>query len=563
MLIVTTLEDYDPRNERPVAGSLRAAVATRGPRLIVFRVAGNIELKCDLVIDEPFITIAGQTAPGEGVCLVHSQLNIEAPQVIIRYLRVRPGDVQGRELDCISCHAQNVILDHCSASWGIDETISTNGNSAAVTVSWCLIVESLNESVHHKGSHGYGSLISGPGQITYHHNVYAFHRSRSPRGGDVTLDFRNNLVYGWGDRAGYSGDDRLSMNYVGNYLRPLDYSKAKTIAFSPGGLHQKIYMSGNLFVGQPAANTDNWLLIKPPTGSTPEQAERAIRARQPFATATVTTQTAAAAYDLILRDTGATLPARDAVDTRVLANIAAGRGRLINSQSEVGGWPQLAAGAAPADSDGDGMSDSWERTFGLDPQMPVSTSHDSDGDGYADIEEFLNATSPTVADAWIDPPAVSSTSGDAFLDNTRVTLVSRTPAAELRYTLDGSEPSDRSTLYREPFELNVTAMLRAKAFVGGRASHVRNARLERLAMREPTAVAGPAPVCATNTSSISTATTRTCWPRLRARAAARSIASASRRAIASRVSASASRGWLTCRPTESTRSSCAARRAAD
>src|SRR4029078_3508429 len=135
------------------------AVEAKGPRTVVFRVSGNVELKAHLQIREPFITIAGQTAPGDGICLKNWSLELQSHDVVVRYLRVRPGDVSKKEMDGISCNAQNVVLDHCSASWAIDETTSTNGASENVTVQWCLIAESLNHSVHHKGSHGYGSLI--------------------------------------------------------------------------------------------------------------------------------------------------------------------------------------------------------------------------------------------------------------------------------------------------------------------------------------------------------------------------------------------------------------------
>lgn len=486
VLLVTSLADYDPRRERPIAGTLRAAITTAGPRLILFRVAGNIALKADLDVTDPHLTIAAQSAPGEGVCLQGASLVIRAPDVVIRYLRVRPGDIQRRELDCISSSAHNVILDHCSASWGIDETISTNADSAEVTVQWCLIVESLNHSVHHKGSHGYGSLISGPGEISYHHNVYAFHRSRSPRGGDVRLDFRNNLLYGWGDRAGYSGDERLELNYVNNYLRPLAYSKLKDIAFSPGGMSQRLFFDGNYFFGYPAGTADNWLLVKPPNLSTPEAARRALRADRAFPTCTVTTDTAEAAYEKILREGGAVLPVRDAIDTRLFEQIRQGTGRLIDSQTEVGGWLPLAGAAPAADIDLDGMSDLWEAKFGLDPQTVTPSSQDTDGDGYPDLEEFLNGTNPRVAETWIDPPAIVSSGGDAFVEPSTITL-SAAPKATIHYTLDDSEPNKSSERYASPFQLDRSATLRAKALVEHRASHVRNAQLACLRLHDPLA----------------------------------------------------------------------------
>ena len=231
-------------------------------------------MKRDLTISEPFVTIAGQTAPGGGVCLKNYTLELDTHDVVLRYIRVRPGDIQKGEPDAINSSSRNVIIDHCSASWAIDEVLSTNNDSANVTVQWCLITESLNRSFHHKGAHGYGSLISGPGEITYHHNLYAFHRSRNPRVGDSLLDFRNNVIYGWGDKAGYSGDERPKINYIGNYLRPLRYSQTSGYAFLPGGLHQSIYIADNRLEGSPGRTADNWLLILPPKGTTPAQAPK-------------------------------------------------------------------------------------------------------------------------------------------------------------------------------------------------------------------------------------------------------------------------------------------------
>jgi pectate lyase len=493
VLRVTTLADYNPKGQSPIEGSLRAALVAKGPRTVVFAVGGNIELKTDLTIAEPFITVAGQTASGFGICLKGASLKIAAPQVIVRYLRVRPGDLGQRELDCISCRAQDVIIDHCSASWGIDETISTNGNSGNVTVSWCMIVESLNRSVHHKGSHGYGSLISGPAPISYHHNIYAYHRSRNPRGGDVLLDFRSNVVVGWGDRAGYSGDDRLEMNYVGNYLRSASYSKLKQTAFSPGGLRQKYYLAGNVFDGFAEGTEDNWLLVQPPSGQNYDTTRRALEVPGPFPSNTVTTQSGAESYDLVLAAAGATLPARDPVDQRIIEQIRNRRDRLIDSQTEVGGWPALAAGAAPEDRDGDGLPDDWEREVGFDPAKIDASEQDTDGDGYTDVEEWLNDTNPRATDRWIDPPRFETACEGAFLEPITIKMSAATEDGEICYTLDGTEPTASSPKYKMPIELADSATLRAKTFEAAVGSHVRNARFTHLKLAPPVAAKGVRP----------------------------------------------------------------------
>ena len=203
------------------AGSLRAAIQATGPRIVVFRVSGTIALASNLTINNGYITIAGQTAPGDGICLRNYPLVVSANQVIVRFLRVRPSDNMGLEVDGISVNSgQNVILDHCSVSWGVDETLSTSTDTTGldnVTVQWCIIAESLNCSVHSEGCHGFGTLAKGcfGSEYTYHHNLYAHQNNRNPYPGNYndisvdptghTFDFRNNVIYNWGGTfAGYN-----------------------------------------------------------------------------------------------------------------------------------------------------------------------------------------------------------------------------------------------------------------------------------------------------------------------------------------------------------------------
>ena len=301
---------------------------------------------------------------------------------------------------------QNVIVDHCSTSWGTDETLSVTRDSKNVTVQWCIISESLNESVHHKGAHGYGSLIVGyDGGITFHHNVYAHHNSRNPRPGGhegkpgIILDFRNNLIYDWGSTAGYNSETRLRMNYVGNYLKPGPSTREskREFAFNVGGPLTRLFVADNYLEGFPEKNKDNWLMIRLPRELTGD-AQKVIRVSDPFPAAPVGTDTPQVAYQRILENVGATLPARDAVDARIIQEIRAGEGRIINSQAEVGGWPEYEQGQALADTDLDGMPDEWERKYGLDSVDASDNSKDSDSDGYTNIEEFLNGTDPREAE---------------------------------------------------------------------------------------------------------------------------------------------------------------------
>ncbi|MEO2005799.1 MAG: pectate lyase [Candidatus Poribacteria bacterium] len=377
VLFVTDLHDYAAGQE-PVRGSLRAAVEADGRRTVVFRVSGTIELVRSLSIREPYITIAGQTAPGGGICIKNYGVGVKTHDVIVRHIRCRPGDEVGRRPEnaesgwstdalSLSGAARDVIVDHCSASWANDEVLSVSGAGiTGVTVQWCIISESLNASTHHKGEHGYGSLIRTNGNVTFHHNLYAFHRSRSPRpgtygDGSILFDFRNNVMHSGGH--GYSAADPVRMNFVGNYhpTTPFHADPATTY-----------YADGNIgeITGEGAA------LV-------------------PYDVAPVSVTTADEALTAALASAGASLPVRDAVDARVVGAVRDGVQRLVDSVEDVGGWPDLDLAPAPVDSDDDGMPDDWESDHGLDPHSPNHTA-DLDSDGYTDLEEFLNQTDPRV-----------------------------------------------------------------------------------------------------------------------------------------------------------------------
>ena len=389
VLYVTNLNDAGP-------GSLRAAVEAKGPRTVLFAVAGTIELASVLEVKEPFLTLAGQTAPGGGVCLKNWDFVISADHVIVRHLRFRPGDEAKKAVDgmSIGATARDVIIDHCSVSWSVDECLSVSGSGGNITVQWCLIAEALHHSVHHKGPHGYGALVRADGDVTYHHNVFAHHSSRSPRPGTwedenkrgIVFDFRNNVIYGWGSRAGYSSSDKANINYVANYLKPHASSKNQDQAFNVGGKSTRIFVAGNHLTSHDAANADNWKMI----GSLkPEN-----KVEQPFPIAAVKTDTALEAYEKVLAAAGATRPERDGVDARIVQQIRTGTGKILDSQREVGGWPVLRSAPAAPDKDGDGMPDAWEQQHGFDPANASDGPQDANGNGYTNLEEFLNGTKP-------------------------------------------------------------------------------------------------------------------------------------------------------------------------
>ncbi len=398
---VTNLNDNGP-------GSLREAVEATGPRIVVFRVSGTIELQSELKIEKPFITIAGQTAPGGGICLKNYRLRVKADHVIICYMRFRLGDNEGAEHDSVWVESgRNIIIDHCSASWSVDETLSVAANPDVlgnVTVQWCMITESLNCSVHSKECHGYGSLVRGGwgNGYTFHHNLYAHHRGRSPRPGNynnysidpdgLVFDFRNNVVYNWGGwYAGYNADGSngvlsiTKMNFVGNYYKEGNNS-SNDYAFYETTPTSRAYFSDNWMNGSCPSNP--WNLVRF-DGFTLAQKE-AYKQSSPIPVAPVITDDALTAYELVLADAGATFPERDAVDVRVINDVINGTGGIIDDEAEVGGWPELVSTAPPTDTDHDGMPDDWELAHYLNPYDPSDASGDRNGDGYTNIEEYIN-----------------------------------------------------------------------------------------------------------------------------------------------------------------------------
>ena len=392
---VTTLEDSG-------AGSLREAVEATGPRIVVFDVGGTIRLKKDLTIINPFITIAGQTVPGDGICLRDATLGVYADHVVIRFLRCRLGD-QGKAGDSISIgRGHQIIVDHCSAGWSLDEVLSCSTGEPSlsdVTVQWCFITEALNPK-----NHSFGSLIRGchGARYTYHHNLYADNRNRNPRPGNyddrnpheqdpngLLLDFRNNVIYNWiGTYAGYNADkDSVTkLNYVGNYVVPGPNSNVTGIAYQEGSPYNQGYFAGNYYNHGLPENPWSVVDFRDWNG----RQILAYKQSGPFETGPITTQDAKDAYRDVLGHGGATLPRRDAVDRRIVEEVTSGKGHILNSQTEVGGWPDLQTAPAPRDSDGDGMPDEWERQHGLNPGDAADGALDRNADGYTNVEEYLN-----------------------------------------------------------------------------------------------------------------------------------------------------------------------------
>ena len=393
---VTNLNDAGP-------GSFRAAVSAKGPRTVVFRVSGTIALESELKIREPYLTIAGQTAPGDGICIKNYQVNFDTSQVIMRYLRFRPGDEKGKEQDAFGGAGNQIVVDHCSASWGVDETFSIN-KAANLTVQWCLVSESLYHSIHKKGNHGYGGLWGGPGG-SWHHNILAHHSSRNPRAsGNVDsglMDYRNNVIYNWGFNSAYGGE-LWPRNWINNYYKsgPATDDKVRGRIFLQKDPRGKMFAAGNFVAGFPAISADNWNggINFAPDG---EATEKTLRVDRPFVVAPVTTQSAEVAYGLVLAQAGASR-VRDAVDRRVVEEIRTGTATLgesykgggkgiIDSQKDVGGWPELRSLPAPVDTDHDGVPDVWEQAHGLNPRDPADGPRATTPGGYTHLERYLNS----------------------------------------------------------------------------------------------------------------------------------------------------------------------------
>jgi pectate lyase len=394
VIFVTNLSDSGP-------GSFREACEAEGPRTVVFKVSGLISLAKDIVVKNPYITIAGQSAPGDGICLRNYTFVIATHDVVVRYLRSRLGDLSGHQADSITltAGAQNVILDHCSASWSVDEGLSLAGKVSNVTVQWCLIAEALNHSKHTKGAHGYGSLSRANGPITWHHNLWAHNNARNPRLGDdygrppyPTFDVRNNVIYDYGEIASGLTQGVLKVNYVGNYIRPGPSSKASTPIHVGGPSDLMFFIRANVFEGNNGLTTDNSRFFDPVTIDGKRQVQTVEDA---FMAQPVKTTSALEAYGSVLSNVGASLPHRDSVDVRVIDEVRRRGGGIIDSQQQVGGWPELNSTVPPPDSDADGMPDIWERRHGLNPHDPGDGSADKDKDGYTNLEEFLNNTNPT------------------------------------------------------------------------------------------------------------------------------------------------------------------------
>ena len=412
VIAVTNLDDSGE-------GSLRAALEASGPRIVVFRVSGTIALASTIKVEDPYLTVAGQTAPGGGICLRSpgtTALAIKTHDVVLRYLRIRPGP--GGESDGLAIQtgeAHDIVVDHCSITWGVDESASMYSGDVdqkieRVTFQYNLIADALDCSTHGEGCHSKGLLLQYCDGVTLHHNLFANNGGRNPMLLSGRTDAVNNVIYNWGGSAvkieNRHGD--VFLNYVGNYIAPGADSD-----MTENGLQVKtegiyLWLDGNL-----AEHVR-------PDESYPEDAVVNYRAAAEALAAArfdypaVTTTSAAEAYEAVLAEAGATLPARDRADANTVAGVRDRTGRIIDHPDDVGGYPTLATATPPADGDGDGMPDAWETARGLDPADAADGPADRDGDGYTNVEEYINGL---VGDAPATPDCHGTPGGVAYRDH--------------------------------------------------------------------------------------------------------------------------------------------------
>lgn len=422
-VVTTLLDSIDPAENKPVPGTLRYAVEQAEARIVVFRVAGVIHLKKPLTITRGNLTIAGQSAPGDGICLADYPLIIKgADNVIVRFIRVRLGNASlakdaETDYDAMSVNdSKNVVIDHCSFSWSVDECVSCYGNEN-FTMQYCFITESLRNAGHVKGAHGYGGIWGGK-NASFHHNLLAHHDSRNPRFDHSyvnntcfgPIDYVNNVVYNWGDNSTYGGEGYTKVrqiNMVNNYYKygPATGKSRKNRLVDPTVscsycsdghtlIPGKFYLSGNYMYGDADVTADNW------KGSTQNGSNVKATARWTSGlTALEHEQTAEQAYETVLNKAGCS-HARDIVDTRIVREVREGsytysgskgsKNGLIDTPSDVGGWPESKSTTGPTDTDYDGIPDEWEERYGLNPKSYGDSRKQTLVAGFTNLEVYLN-----------------------------------------------------------------------------------------------------------------------------------------------------------------------------
>jgi hypothetical protein len=401
-------------------GSLRAAVEATGPRIVVFDVSGIIELQSNLNIRNPYLTIAGQTAPGDGICLKnHTLVIFQAHDIVVRFLKMRPGG----NGDALSIdYSQNIMIDHCSMGWSTDEIVNIRKENENVTMQWCILSESLNNA-----GHGYAASL-GSRRATFHHNLLANNYGRNPsiggseHGLTSPINFTNNVIYNYTSRA-IDGKPH-GINVINNYYKP-GPSTESTVNPNFVLIHDmkadgieaqnNWYIDGNYNPDYPEVINNNWNYVRF-QGGTSENENRALT---PFDDGGYKLKTAVEAYEEVLEYVGASVPLLDTIDKRAIHNTRTGTTTvgdgIIDFVSQVGGWPEYKTYNVPADTDGDGMPDEWEIANGLDPDDPSDGNKDRNHDGYTNIEDYLNSLVPSFFDTQPIVSVIHPSMSELFL----------------------------------------------------------------------------------------------------------------------------------------------------
>jgi pectate lyase len=412
------------------SGSLRACVQASGSRICVFRVGGLIDLQSSLAINSPYITIAGQTAPGGGITLKSSAggiaVNVATHDVVIRYISLRPGPGGQNQALAIwkngGTDVYNIVVDHCSMSWATDEVATSWYGPFDYTIQWSIISEGLDCSTHPKGCHSKGMMIGGYAgseskntigarNATTHHNLIAHSAERGPLIQMCgTAQIVNNVVYNPRWTFSHQQDNCIipntpsTINWIGNYHKKGPDSTSNTdlkVIPSDEGVYSggaRVYVKGNIGPSRPSDSQPDSYWV--------DSGSRSFIIDTPAPAPAITMTDALTAYNNVLADAGNSqglncdgtwYNRRDGIDTRVANDVKNGTGHIIDDPSEVGGWITPAAGTACADSDHDGMPNAWEIANGLNPNDPSDANQDFDGDGYTNLEEYLNGTDPRLA----------------------------------------------------------------------------------------------------------------------------------------------------------------------
>lgn len=421
IFIVANLNDKGP-------GSFREAAETKGKRIIVFALSGTIHLETKLSIKGD-ATIAGQSAPGDGICLADQPVSLGGDNIIVRYLRFRMGDKYQSQAGMVDgsggddafggTRRKNIIIDHCSMSWSTDEVFSVYGGDST-TLQWNIISEPLNYSYHFETGdkdyehHGFGGIWGGL-HLTAHHNLFAHCNNRCPRFNGIRhtttefVDYRNNVIYNWGSNNIYAGEGG-NYNVVNNYFKygPNTNKAVKYRICNPGRNETigfgKWYVDGNYVDEAKEVTENNRLGIHMGNGGTEEDKNLAVQAYMftvlNNSTARLPSQLATDAYENVLKYAGASY-SRDTLDQRIINDVKNRTGNFIDVQGgyphgtdyelTINAWPALKALPAPADNDKDGMPDDWEKKSGLNPADASDALKLSLHKFYTNIEVYLNS----------------------------------------------------------------------------------------------------------------------------------------------------------------------------